>query len=153
MKLTCDLCGSDLQMNANGQSAKCINCGLEYPKERLMEMLNNNTTVKTETIEVREKPQMRNLFLKRKFSLNGCAAKAVVYLDGEECAVLGARGETCVPISQGEHEITVLMLAGSVVMQRLENLAFQVKDRDVYGLLYVKTTAFTGSYVFEVGEV
>jgi hypothetical protein len=39
MKLTCDLCGSDLQMNPGGQSATCVNCGLEYPKERLLEKL------------------------------------------------------------------------------------------------------------------
>lgn len=39
MKLTCDLCGSDLQMNPGGQSATCVNCGLEYPKERLLEIL------------------------------------------------------------------------------------------------------------------
>lgn len=50
MKLTCDLCGGELQMNACGQGACCANCGLEYSKERLMEMLNSGTTVNPEPV-------------------------------------------------------------------------------------------------------
>jgi len=35
MKLTCDLCGSELEMKGSG--AVCRNCGLEYGEDRLKE--------------------------------------------------------------------------------------------------------------------
>lgn len=41
MKLTCDLCGSALQMNPGGQGATCTVCGLGYTMERLREKLND----------------------------------------------------------------------------------------------------------------
>lgn len=39
MKLTCDICGGDLLMNTDGQSACCNRCGLAHSKERLKEKL------------------------------------------------------------------------------------------------------------------
>ena len=48
MKLTCDLCGSALQMNLGGQGATCTSCGLTYSMERLREMLTGQTPVKPE---------------------------------------------------------------------------------------------------------
>jgi hypothetical protein len=39
MKLTCDLCGGALQMNAGAQDASCKNCGMCYPLEMLRERL------------------------------------------------------------------------------------------------------------------
>lgn len=149
MKLTCDLCGGDLQMNADGQSAYCVYCGLEYPKERLTEMLNSSTPVKP--AEEPAKPRMHNLFVKRKFNLSACAAKAGVYLDGELCAVLSARGEACVPICEGTHEIVVRVASG-IGIQEMEKVVFQVKDRDVYGLFYLRQSAFRSAWVFEVRE-
>lgn len=44
MKLTCDLCGGELQINSGGKSATCANCGLGYTMERLREKLNDNNT-------------------------------------------------------------------------------------------------------------
>lgn len=38
-KLQCDLCGGALTVQAGGQRAVCGNCGLEYPMERLRELL------------------------------------------------------------------------------------------------------------------
>ena len=38
-KLQCDLCGGALTVQAGGQRAACENCGLEYPMERLRELL------------------------------------------------------------------------------------------------------------------
>ena len=114
MKLICDLCGGQLQMKPGGQSACCTNCGLEYSKERLMEMLQGGATAAPAPAEspVQEpipepvwepvEPQMRNFYLKRKFNLSGSLAKAAIYLDGQLCAVLSAKGEACVPISPGE---------------------------------------------------
>ena len=40
MKITCDLCGSPLQMNLGGQSASCTSCGLVHTMDRLREKLN-----------------------------------------------------------------------------------------------------------------
>lgn len=42
MKIMCDLCGSQLQMNADGQGAVCVNCGMTYTLDRLREKLNAN---------------------------------------------------------------------------------------------------------------
>ena len=39
MKITCDLCGSALQMNMNGQGATCTSCGMIYSMEHLREKL------------------------------------------------------------------------------------------------------------------
>lgn len=39
MKLTCDLCGGPLQMNAGAQDASCKNCGLCYSLEMLRQKL------------------------------------------------------------------------------------------------------------------
>ena len=149
MKLICELCGGDLQMKTGGQSACCTNCGLEYSKERLMEMLKCGTQADPDPVEepVR-KLQVRNLYLKRKFNLSGCAAKAAFYLDGQLCAVLTARGEACVPVSEGEHEISVRI--GVFV---LESLKFTVTDRDLCGLLYLSQKAITAEWVFEVSQL
>ena len=151
MKLTCDLFGSELQMKAGGQGACCIHCGLEYSKERLMEKLSGGEPVRPDRTEIPAEPRMYNLFLKRRFNLTGCMAKAAVYLDGVQCAVLTARGEACVPISEGPHEIIVRIATGAGLLE-MEKVSFQVTNHDVYGLLYLKQTAFTASWAFEVGE-
>lgn len=151
MKLTCDLCGGELQMKAGGQSAACAGCGLEYSRERLMEMLNGSKQAVEESVAVPPQPCTHNLYLKRKFNLSGCAAKAAVYLDGEQCALLGAHGEACVPIRACTHEIFVRIASG-VGLTDLGRLTFEVTDHDMYGLLYVKQTAFSGEWVFELRE-
>lgn len=153
MKLTCVLCGGELQMKAGGQRACCANCGLEYSKERLMEMLQSDTSAAPIPEPVCEpvKSQMHNFYIKRKFNLTGSLAKASIYLDGEQCAILGASGEACVPISVGTHEVVVRIATGAGLVE-MESVTFQVKDRDVAGLLYLKQTAFTASWVFEVRE-
>ena len=55
MKLTCDLCGSALQVTLGGQSASCPSCGLTYSMERLKEMLNAQTSVTAESTEAESK--------------------------------------------------------------------------------------------------
>ena len=37
MKISCDLCGGELQMEAGGQGARCTVCGMVYSLERLRE--------------------------------------------------------------------------------------------------------------------
>lgn len=45
MKLSCDVCGSALQMNASGKDATCICCGMCYSLEVLREKLNRTAPV------------------------------------------------------------------------------------------------------------
>ncbi len=150
MKLTCDLCCGQLQMNADGQRGCCSVCGLEYSRERLLEMLHANAVQAPAEApaQMPSSPQMRNFYLKRKFSLSGAAAKAAIYLDGELCAVLSSHGEACVPISEGVHTVSVRL--GTQV---LENLSFSVGNRDVLGVLYLKRGAFAAQFVFEVSHL
>jgi len=42
MKLVCDICGGELEMEVGGKRAKCVNCGMTYSIERLKEKLNPN---------------------------------------------------------------------------------------------------------------
>lgn len=44
-KIQCDLCGGELVMLVGGQKAACGNCGLEYPIERLREILMERTQI------------------------------------------------------------------------------------------------------------
>ena len=39
MKIKCDLCGGELQMDAGGQTASCVDCGMKHSLERLREKL------------------------------------------------------------------------------------------------------------------
>ena len=155
MKLTCDLCGGELQMLAGGQQAQCVDCGLEYPKERLLEKIKKpvTDTIATEPAAPVAAPaqQMYKLFLKRKFNLSACAAKAVVYLDRQKCAILGARSEVFVPISRGDHEI-VIQIAQATGIVAMKPVHFRVEDRDVYGLFYLKQSAFSAQWAFELKE-
>ncbi len=152
MKLSCDLCGGDLAMDVSGQTAHCVNCDMCHTKERLMEKLKENTDIKISSVTLKEekKPLMRNLFLKRKFNLSGCAAKVEVILDGERCAILGSRGEACVPVCEGEHEIFVRIVG--LVITELPRRRFCVNDKDIYGLFYLRQTAFSGTWMFELRD-
>lgn len=39
MKIKCDLCGGELQMDVGGQTASCVDCGMKHSLERLREKL------------------------------------------------------------------------------------------------------------------
>lgn len=54
MKLTCDLCGDELQMNPGG--AVCGNCGLEYGEDRLREKIAEQKPVPDPKPPVRKDP-------------------------------------------------------------------------------------------------
>lgn len=54
MKLTCDLCGGELQMNPGG--AVCGNCGLEYGEDRLREKIAEQKPVPDPKPPVRKDP-------------------------------------------------------------------------------------------------
>lgn len=58
MKIECDLCGGQLQMNPGAQGASCMNCGMSYPMEVLREKLTkNNVTAHVSSARDVEKPQ------------------------------------------------------------------------------------------------
>jgi hypothetical protein len=121
---------------------------MTYSKERLLQKLNGGEPgepVTAEPVQQPAEPKIHNLYLKRKFNLSGCLAKAAIYLDGQLCAVLTSRGEACVPVTEGEHEAAVRI--GNFV---LESLKFTVKDGDLLGLLYLDQKAFTAQFVFEI---
>lgn len=138
-------------MTAGGQMAQCAGCGLEYSKERLMEKLQKPADTAPDAPAEVPAQQGYNLFLKRKFNLSGCAAKAAVYLDGQQCAILGARGEACVPVSRGDHEV-VIRVAQATGIVEMAPVHFRVEDRDVYGLFYLNQGAFRASWAFELKE-
>ena len=54
MKLTCDLCGSELEVKASG--AVCRNCGLEYGEDRLREKMAEQKPVPDPKPPVRKDP-------------------------------------------------------------------------------------------------
>lgn len=55
MKIKCDLCGGELLMDAGGQTASCINCGMKHSVERVREMLAGTSGQSTEITP--EEPQ------------------------------------------------------------------------------------------------
>lgn len=163
MKLTCDLCGGDLLMNAGGQSACCNRCGLAYSKERLKEKLVAFSEAKPQTSNTAEErfhdckdydvpttEPKRMLRLRSKRSL--ILFRVQAYLDGEPCAMLKNTGSTVqIPISQGEHEIAfqVFTTAGR---DAVEPMTFHVGDRDLNGEFSLHRGAFRVSKKFEIWE-
>jgi hypothetical protein len=66
MKLTCDLCGGVLQMNAGGKDATCKTCGLCYSIDLLREKLGLGATAKPQekpVAPVVETPVVENLVI------------------------------------------------------------------------------------------
>ena len=158
MKLSCSLCGGELCMLPGGEKARCTVCELEYSKEVLQEMLRNQANVPQDPPQspvppvppTPPQPRMHTLHLQRKFNLSACAAKAAVYLDDQLCAVLTARGQASVPISEGTH--TIFVRIQTPVPVELGPSAFQVVNRDVHGLLRLQQSAFSAAWQFELSE-
>ena len=96
MKLTCDLCGSELQMNADSQGATCTGCGMNYALDTLRQKLNAQPQPPTPSNSVfspcapeqpvSQQPATRELILNRKFDLQAMLFAVTVVLDGEEVA-------------------------------------------------------------------
>lgn len=162
MKLTCDICGGELEMKAGEQGAICKTCGIAYSVESLKEKLAASDGVKVQTPDTEEEPiydckeyevltpePERVLRLKSKRSLTLFAAQ--VYLDGEPCAVLKKPGSTAeIPISQGEHEIAFQIATAS--MDELGPMTFRVGDKDWNGVLYLQRGALRAQYKFDMWE-
>ena len=146
MKLTCDLCGGALQMDKDGQSAVCTQCGIAYPMERLREKLGAQPAGAASTQA--ETARVLRILRKRTTVL----FKAVVLLDGEVCAELGKPGSvTEIPVAPGAHEISFRVATAAGVTE-MDALRFQVGSRDLRGVFALKRGAFRAGFTFELQE-
>ena len=164
MKLTCDLCGGELQMNLDGQGAVCVNCGMTYSVEHLRKKLKAQP-VKAEKPDVIHPEQdipaaqwekvdpapVRQLYIKRKVDLL-VLSKVVVILDGQQVGTLAGQGKvSAIPVSQGLHKIIFRMVDGSGITD-MDEMTFRVGDYDWYGEFGLHRGAFKAEYRFEMRE-
>ena len=177
MKLTCDLCGSELQMTSGGQGAVCTNCGLTYSMERLREKLGIQTAEpvkpqqceeKTEPVQaepsynqeqvyeakwkpVDTAPPVRQLYIKRRVDFL-LLSKVAVIIDGQQVGFLAGQGKaSAIPVSKGPHRITFRVADGSGITD-MDEMTFHVGDHDLYGEFYLHRGAFKAEYRFELRE-
>lgn len=61
MKLKCDLCDGQLEMNPGGQGASCVNCGMTYSLERLREKLAQNKSDAAPAVPEQKTPVNQNI--------------------------------------------------------------------------------------------
>lgn len=159
MKLTCDVCGGELQMAFGGQSALCVNCGITYSIDRLREKLGvknddsaNGANHTQFTQNSSDDPAPTHyLRIKRKVDLFVC--KAAVIIDGQQCAILENPGkETVIPISAGTHKVFI-RVASAAGITDMDELTFRVNDRDWYGEFWLHRGAFKATYKFDLKEL
>lgn len=163
MKLSCDLCGGELQMNSNGQGAVCGKCGMTYSMEHLRKKIGNhsnesanyNVGANSEQYEAKwqsaETAQTRQLFIKRKVDLL-LLSKVAVIIDGNQVGVLAGQGKvSAIPVSQGMHTISFRAVDGSG-LTKMNEMTFNVTDHDWYGEFWLRRGAFKAEYRFEMRE-
>jgi len=159
MKLTCDVCGGELQMASGGQSALCVNCGITYSIDRLREKLGVKTDDSVSGTNQTQSTQngldtpapTHYLRIKRKVDLFVC--KAAVIIDGQQCAILENPGkETVIPISAGTHKVFI-RVASAAGITDMDELTFCVNDRDWYGEFWLHRGAFKATYKFDLKEL
>ena len=119
MKLTCDICSSSLQMNADNQGATCTNCGMAYSVESLRAKLgsapaDNDTAPET---------AVRELIITRKFNIVGAPYAMKIVVDETEAAVFNTKGTISIPRAEGDHEVYAIAIHGA------NNKVFAVTDK------------------------
>lgn len=72
MRICCDLCGGVLQMNAGGQYATCMTCGMTHTLDRLRRMLREAQTPVTPVTPLTpvDTPAQPNLYAAPQFVMN-----------------------------------------------------------------------------------
>lgn len=181
MKLTCDICGGELQMNPAGTGASCTRCGMTYSVERLRKKLESGASIQTQhpetsageilyDVQTYEKvpdsqeekiydspvyeqvPAQRTLRILRKPVVLHLF-KAVVILDGSQTIPLG-KGNTVlsIPVTPGEHTILVKIANGSGLSD-VGPINFRVDQRDWEGQLYAVRGAWDFTWRLELWEV
>ncbi|MBQ8831581.1 MAG: hypothetical protein IJ017_08280 [Oscillospiraceae bacterium] len=120
MKLTCDICGSGLQMNADNQGAACTNCGMAYSIESLRTKL-GSSTIDNDTAP---ESAVRELIITRNFSIVGAPYAIKIMVDETEAAVFNTKGTLSIAIPEGDHEIYAIAQHGA------NNKVFAVTDKN-----------------------
>ncbi len=147
MKLTCDLCGGTLQMNAGGKGAACAGCGMTYSMDALREKLGAAGSGSGVPVSAAAAPVMRLLRIRRKPSLT--IFKAAVLLDGKIAGMLGGAGSvTAFELPEGLHTISFQVASGAGLTET-DAMTFTVADRDLSGVFYLKRNAFSAQWRFE----
>ena len=170
MKLTCDICGGNLQMMPDNQSAVCTNCGVGYPIESLRQKMGMVTPPPRQEYARQPQPDcganyqnyqnnqnvaaeqaFRTLTIKRPFDIHLC--KIAAKIDDSETYILEGQGKTtAIPVSVGTHTIT-FGIANGTGFTELGPMQFTVSNYDFYGEIKLKRGAFKASYEFNLAEL
>jgi len=172
MKLTCDICGGDLQMAAGGQGATCTVCGVTYDIGRLREKLGAPAPQPTAQTPIQQVPQqapvvqappqpqptavtpasdtIHYLHIKRIFSMH--ISKIVAVIDGTEAYNIKSFGKvSSIPLTPGEHTIVVAIADQKIT--ELEPYNFTVTDCDWAAEVGLHRSAFSAKYELRIWEM
>lgn len=164
MKLTCNLCGGELQMNTDRQGATCIACGMNYSMESLRQQLNSSPQSPVQTdaavsAYAQSEPAtfqtpMQELIISRKFDLQALRYVVTIVVDGEEVAIFGPKGgEVSIPVSQGDHDVyAIVKRDNKVVDSVLDTFHIHVGDHNWCGEFRVRRTAWNAFWELSLAE-
>lgn len=164
MKLTCDLCGNALQMNADRQGATCTGCGMNYTLESLRQTLKTQPQssgepgcvfIDTPPVqpEFAQSCVQQELIINRKFDLQAMLYMIIIIVDGVEVAQLSPRGgEVNIPLSPGEHQVYAIVKRQNKVEQVMDTLTFTVDQHNWCALFHVRRTAWNAYWQLDLVE-
>ena len=164
MKLTCDLCGSELQMNTDRQGALCTGCGMNYSMDSLRQKLNSPSQAQVQTgaavsAYAQSEPAtfqapIQELIIRRKFDLQAIRYVVTIVVDGEEVAIFGPKGgEVSIPVSRGDHDVyAIVKRDNKVVDSVLDTFHIHVGDHNWCGEFRVRRTAWNALWELSLGE-
>lgn len=166
MKLTCDICGGELQVLSGGQGATCKVCGVTYDIERLREKLGTPAAQPTAQAQAPQPqaptPQtqpavatpasstVHYLHIKRLFDLH--LSKYAAIIDGTEKYIIKGVGKiSSIPLTPGPHTVTIQVAAQGIT--ELEPYSFTVTDCDWAAEVHLKRSAFSAKYELKIWEM
>ena len=141
MKLTCDICGSTLQMNPDNQGAACTSCGMAYSLESLRAKVGSatadNDTGATES-------SVRELVITRTFNIVGAPYAFKIMVDEAEAAVFNTKGTISIPVAEGDHEVYAIAIHGAnnKVFAVTDKVSIHVTDKNWSGTVALRRGAF-----------
>lgn len=132
-KLVCDICNSNLEMNADGQGAVCTSCGMTYSVARLKEMLSVPEAAQQAAIDVVydvSEDQIETVYDVTDFEVVAADAPKQFYLLIEDVFHIAGRGMVATGYVQGasvhvDDAVTVVRMSG-------EHLAAKVSGIEMY---------------------
>ena len=145
MTLVCDICGSNLQMNADNQGATCAACGVTYTLESLRAKLG---TVSADNAAVRE------LTITRNFNIVGAPYAIKIMVDETEAAVFNTKGTLSIPVAEGDHEVYAIAIHGAdnKVFAVTDKVRIHVTGKDWNGTVGLRRGAFKAYLKLELNE-